>query len=131
MTDLLTYGMPEERAERHRSALRDLRKELESYDMRCRPVERLHLPMRGWYYQPILLPPEMDVYDCGCLLATVTVVDVPGRGGAWFLIKQPDGVPTEAKTVTDPATAARAVAARREKARPEQAEKTIRPTPPK
>ncbi|GAA3813416.1 hypothetical protein GCM10022226_37680 [Sphaerisporangium flaviroseum] len=122
MTGVRMFGMPEDRAESHRRALGYLRKELESYDLRCRPVERLHLPMRGWYYEPILLPPEMDVYGGGRLIATVTVVDVPGGGGAWFLVKEPGGLPVEAHSVDDFDSAARDIAARRERTELEHAD---------
>ncbi|WP_424535097.1 hypothetical protein ACOZ38_33700 [Sphaerisporangium viridialbum] len=121
MTGMLMFGMPEDQAESHRRALGGLRKELESYDLRCRPVERLHLPMRGWYYKPILLPPEMDVYGGGRLIATIAVVDVPGGGGTWFLVKEPGGLPVEARSVDDVPSVARELVARREHAKPQQA----------
>lgn len=117
MTDLLMFGMPEDKAEEHRRALRDLRMELEPYDMSCRLVERIRLPLHG-YYRPMLLPPEMDVYAARCLIATVTVVDVPGGGGAWFVVKDSDGLPVRAKSVGDLASAARDLAARHEEAAP-------------
>ncbi|MEU9889709.1 hypothetical protein [Sphaerisporangium sp. NPDC051011] len=110
MRDLLMYGMPEEQAEEHRRALGDLRKQVESHGLRGRLVERLHLPMRSGFYTPVLRPPEMDVYGGGRLIVTVTVVDVP-KGGAWYLVKRPDGLPVEAHSVADPASAAIAIAA--------------------
>ncbi|WP_147269009.1 hypothetical protein [Sphaerisporangium album] len=110
MRDLLMYGMPEGQAEEHRRALGDLRKQVESHGLRCRLVERLHLPMRSGYYTPVLRPPEMDVYGGGRLVVTVTVVDVP-KGGAWYLLKRPDGLPVEAHSVTGAAAAAVAIAA--------------------
>ncbi|MDH2430366.1 hypothetical protein [Sphaerisporangium sp. TRM90804] len=111
MSDLVMFGMPEEAAEEHRRALGDLRKELESHGLRCRPVERIHLSMRRGYYPPVLRPPEMDVYADARLIVTVTVVDVP-NGGAWHLVKQPDGLPVEAHSADDPSSAATAIAAR-------------------
>ncbi|GGK97028.1 hypothetical protein Sme01_35380 [Sphaerisporangium melleum] len=104
------YGMPEERAEEHRRALRELAKHMEPYDLRCRHVERVHLPMRWGFDKGFLLPPEMDVYGGGRFVVTVAVVDVPG-GGAWYLVKRPDGLPVQAYTVGDPAHAAEAIAA--------------------
>ncbi|GII75691.1 hypothetical protein Sru01_06730 [Sphaerisporangium rufum] len=113
MSGLVIWGVPEEQAEAHRTALRDLRKELEHRGLRTRLVERLQLPMSGGYCKPARLPPELDVYAAGRLLATVTVVDVPGGGGAWYLLKEPGGLPSEAHSVSDPAAAAGAVTVRR------------------
>ncbi|MFC6082447.1 hypothetical protein [Sphaerisporangium aureirubrum] len=59
-----------EQAERHRAVLGGLCEELKAHGLLCRSVERLHLPLRG-YYAPILRPPETDVYGDGRLLATV------------------------------------------------------------
>ncbi|MEO3808774.1 hypothetical protein ABGB17_07205 [Sphaerisporangium sp. B11E5] len=112
MTGLLLFGMPEDRAETHRQALLALREELASHDLRGRMVERLHLHMYGWHPRPLLLPPELDVYRAGRLIATVTVVDVPGDGGAWYLIQQPDGMPLETRPVTAPSLSARSIATR-------------------
>ncbi|MFC7384272.1 hypothetical protein [Sphaerisporangium rhizosphaerae] len=110
MTGTLMYGMPEGRAEEHRRALRELAKYLESHGLRCRHVERVHLPMRWGFDKGFPLPPEMDVYGCGRLAATVAVVDVPG-GGAWYLVKRPDGLPVRACAAGDPARAAEDIAA--------------------
>ncbi|MFC6082452.1 hypothetical protein [Sphaerisporangium aureirubrum] len=122
MTGHLLFGMPEDQAGRHRVALSDLREELESHGLRCRSVERLNLPLDSGYFRPILLPPEMDVYGDGHLIATITVVDVPGDGGAWFLLKDPSGQPTEAHSTNTPATAAAAVATLHEAGKPPQSD---------
>ncbi|MET8142272.1 hypothetical protein ABZU32_18335 [Sphaerisporangium sp. NPDC005288] len=112
MTALWFWGMPEDQAERHRAALGDLAKELECHGLRCRPVERLHLPMGGAYYRPFLLPPELDVYGGGRLIVTVAVVDVPGGGGAWYLLKEPGGLPVATHSTLDPTAAAQAITTR-------------------
>ncbi|MFC6080792.1 hypothetical protein [Sphaerisporangium aureirubrum] len=119
MTGLLLCGMPEDRAETHRRALLALREELTSHDLRGRMVERLHLHMYGFHPRPLLLPPELDVYGAGHLIATVTVVDVPGNGSAWYLIQQPDGLPLETRPVTAPALSARTIATRCPRPAPE------------
>jgi hypothetical protein len=111
VTDLLMSGMSRERAEAHRLALHDLRGALAAYELRGRAVERLHLLMRS-SCGPGLLPPEMDVYAGRRLIATVAVVDVPGGAGAWFLIKEPDGLPVRAHLIGDLDSTARDLAAR-------------------
>ncbi|GGK77052.1 hypothetical protein Sme01_42780 [Sphaerisporangium melleum] len=112
MTALWFWGRPEDQAERHRGALGDLAKELECHGLRCRPVERLHLPMGGDYYRPFLLPPELDVYGGGRLIVTVAVVDVPGGGGAWYLLKEPSGLPVATHSTANPSAAAQAITTR-------------------
>ncbi|WP_214416579.1 hypothetical protein [Sphaerisporangium fuscum] len=107
VNELLIRGMPEERAESHRRALRDLRVALEGYGLRCRPVERLLLSMDGGHRPPMLLPPEMDVYDGWSLVAGVIVVDVPGGAGPWLVTKERGGLPVRAYPAGEVEVAAR------------------------
>ncbi|GII85648.1 hypothetical protein Ssi03_36380 [Sphaerisporangium siamense] len=118
MTGLMMYGVPERQAEAHRRTLRALRAELAPHGLYGRMVERLYLHMHWGPHQAILRPPELDVYGDGRLVTTVTVVDVPGGGGAWYLTRRPDGLPTKTHPARDPSATARAIAANRDRAVP-------------
>lgn len=106
-------GISRGRAEAHRRLLGELRKHLESYGLRCRDVERIHLPLeRGWFHAT-LRPPEMDVYGNGRLIVVVSVSGSSLRGPA-FLVRRGDGLPLGTCSAGDPEAAARDIAARRD-----------------
>ncbi|GII83979.1 hypothetical protein Ssi03_19690 [Sphaerisporangium siamense] len=113
------FGMPERQVDRHRGALGGLAKQLEPLGLRCRPVERLRLGMEGWYRKPEVLPPELDVYGGGRLIATVTVAGAPRDGEASFLVREPGALPVGARGADAVASAVRDIATARTEAAPE------------